>query len=115
MPNHLSVKFSELCWWKPLEALEFFFFFFFGRYKVSSWFLSGRIFLRLFCLVSGLVRLVECLSLPSVTFTTSSFPLASHFLSVCKEEVVFEGTESQEKGSGNSIVNGWTSCPIKVS
>ena len=114
MPNHLSVKFSELCWWKPLEELEFFFFFF-GRYKVSSWFLSGRIFLRWFCFVSGLVRLAECLSLPSVTFTTPSSPLASHFLSVCKEEVVFEGTESREKGSGNSTVNRCTSCPVKVS
>lgn len=27
MPNHLSVKFTELCWWKPLEELEIFFFF----------------------------------------------------------------------------------------
>ena len=103
MPNHLSVKFTELCWWKPLEELEIFFFF--GQYQVSSWFSSGRIFLWLFCFVSSLVQLVECLFLPSVTFTTSSSLLASHFLSVCKEENVFEGTENQEKGSGNSIVN----------
>ena len=106
MPNHLSMKSSELCWWKPLEELEiFFFFFFFGQYKVSSWFSSGRIFLWLFCFVSGLVQLVECLFLPSITFTTSSSLLASHFLSVCKEEDAFEGTENQEKGPENSIVN----------
>lgn len=30
MPNHLSVKFSELCWWKPLEEMEVFFFFLVG-------------------------------------------------------------------------------------
>lgn len=55
--------------------------------------------------MSGLVQPVECLFLPSVTFTASSSLLAFHFLSVCKEEDVFEGTENQERGSGNSIVN----------